>query len=139
MKMECSRCHDVIPAPPAGSCTTGYGKDGAGNILCYPCCGEIEKEWIRKKGRTVLYLSEIQAEGLPPNSRKARYTANFRVTDWPGTLNLPITYFKTWYHNIAHTRIDVWFDFEGQEWHGVQYGENTQLLHCKKTKGGNNG
>lgn len=39
-------------------------------------------------------------------------------------------------HNIARWRYDTWFRLPGDEfiWHGVRYGDNTQILHCRRTK-----
>ena len=56
------------------------------------------------------------------------------VTNWPGTLKLRVTGRKMGSHNIAVWRYDMWFQFEGFLWHGVRYGNNTQLVHCKRTR-----
>lgn len=70
-----------------------------------------------KHGKTTLYLS------------------NGEVTNWPGTLRFPLWSSKRGRHNIAGTRKDVWFkDGSGNMWHGVQYGEFTQICHCKRLK-----
>jgi hypothetical protein len=38
-------------------------------------------------------------------------------------------------HNIAGVRYDVWFRGpDGHVWWGVQYGDMTQICHCKRTK-----
>ena len=36
--------------------------------------------------------------------------------------------------DIAGKRLDVWFyGPDGYIWHGVQYGDNTQIVHCKRS------
>ena len=35
---------------------------------------------------------------------------------------------------IAGIRYDCWFRFEGFWWWGVRYGNNTEIVHCKRTK-----
>lgn len=101
--------------------TTGYGTQTDGRIACYECCARIDMDNMLKTGKTVLYLSY---------NDKKQYT----VSNWPGSLKFPIRRISKGKHNIAHTRYDVWFSVYNQEWHGVQYGENTQLCHCKSIK-----
>jgi hypothetical protein len=70
-------------------------------------------------GRAVLYLCE-----------------SGRLTNWPGSLQFRAHAMKEGRHNIAGTRIDVWFiGPDGARWHGTQYGEWTQLCHCRRVKG----
>lgn len=103
----------------------GHSSDKYGIIdnkkLCYACCGEHDKKMLTQESRYTLYLSGGFKEG-------------FTVSNWPGTLTIKPTYVRRGRHNIAKSRYDVWFTFKGANWHGVQYGENTQLLHCKKLK-----
>ena len=97
-------------------CGTGYGVNREGEKICFACCGEQDKQAMREDGKATLYLS------------------NNEITNWPGTLRLRADYVRTGRHNIAGKRYDVWFHFENQQWHGVQYGDNTNILHCKKLK-----
>ncbi len=94
--------------------TTGYGVAENGDRHCYACCAERDRASMRETGRATLYLTE---KG---------------ITNWPASLCLPVEHRKTGRHNIARKRYDVWFSFEGQHWHGVQYGDNTQIVHCKR-------
>ena len=96
--------------------TSGYGISQDGKKYCYACCAEIDKETMRKHGRITLYLTE---KG---------------ITNWPASLVLPVHYKKEGRHNIAGKRFDVWFTFEDRQWHGVTYGDNTQLCHCRVVK-----
>jgi hypothetical protein len=115
MTLDCG--HEPSPA----SIGTGYGTDNAGRKHCYACCAEQDKQTMRDNGRIVLYLSRDSGTG------------EYIVTNWPGTLRLIPYHVRQGRHNIARTRHDVWFNFEGARWHGVQYGDNTQLCHCRKT------
>ena len=56
------------------------------------------------------------------------------VTDWPGVLKFQ-GYVTIGSHNLAGRRVDVWFaDSDGREWHGVNYGHNSQLCHCRRLR-----
>jgi hypothetical protein len=99
------------------------GKDANGKKHCYACCAEQDRKQMRETGRITLYLSD-----------DSKAFGTYKVTNWPGSLTFPCHSPRTGRHNIAGKRIDVWFTFEGQDWHGVQYGDNTQICHCKKVK-----
>ena len=110
----CDCGHWVAPS----GCSTGYGKDSHGKTFCFACCAKLDKEQMIKTGKIILYLC-----------------GDGRITNWPGTLVFKQLGSKRGYHNIAGTRLDTWFyGPDGYLWHGVQYGRNTQLLHCKRTK-----
>ena len=115
--MICDCGHE--PGPITG-CGTGYGQDDKGKTKCYTCCAEEDKAYMREHGRITLYLAGTQAET--------------ELTNWPGSFRIPIRRIVKGSHNWARTRYDTWFTFEGATWHGVQYGENTQLCHCKRIK-----
>lgn len=100
---------------------TGYGTDANGKTACYECCAEHEKQAMRDIGKATLYLTGNDSKG-------------YEVTDWPGLLRLNPYRVTHGRHNIAGTRTDAWFNFEGKPWHCVQYGEWTQIAHCKRTK-----
>ncbi len=108
------------PASEHSEITTGYGRDENGKTFCYACCAEGDKQYMREHGKITLYLV----------NRNGKYF----VTNWPSSLEFKVTGFSKGFHNIARTRYDVWFTFEGQNWHGVQYGDMTQICHCKRVK-----
>jgi hypothetical protein len=116
----CHRCNKEI-IKPANSCTTGYGIDRDDNKICFACCGELDAAEMIATGRITLYLCE---------DKRGQHT----VTNWPGSLSIPITHIRKGKHSIARWRYDVWFTYAGELWHGVQYGDNTQLCHCKRSK-----
>jgi hypothetical protein len=126
----CDSCNELM-AMPAGSGGTGYGRTSDGRFHCYGCCARQEADYMRRTGKADLYLVR--------DTRKARLApyahSGWEVTDWPGQFRRPVTRIEHGAHNSARTRTDVWFRFEGQAWHGVQYGENTQIVHCRRIKG----
>jgi len=105
---------------PHESFTTGYGVSPDGKTYCYACCAERDKQRMRDDGRITLYLVKRGEE--------------YVLTNWPASLEVHPFRVRKGHHNIAGTRYDFWFSFEGTPWHGVQYGENTQLAHCKRVK-----
>lgn len=116
---QCSICKMERALQNSGG--TGYGTDKDGQKVCYECCGKQDAQRMRETGKAVMYLGR-RGEGQ-------------EVLNWPGSLRLPVQGTKTGRHNIAGKRYDVWFQFEGQAWHGVQYGDFTQICHCKRVKG----
>jgi len=115
---KCNQCEgDIIPENDGGA---GYAIDDAGNLVCYKCCAVEDKERMREHGRIALYLTFNGAKWI--------------VSNWPGTLKLSVQRFKEGDHNMTGFRRDVWFDFEGYQWHGVQYGRNSEVCYCRKTK-----
>jgi hypothetical protein len=98
---------------------TGYAVDRGRNKVCYECCGEHDRQELRgmtEGAGIILYLVNHDSE----------------VTNWPGTLRIKVAERRKGKHNIARKRVDVGFTFEGRRFHGVQYGENTQICHVKR-------
>lgn len=105
------------------SFTTGYGVMPDGKKHCYDCCGEMDREFMVREGKMVLYLTDRE------------------VTNWPGTLKFKCYHKREGRHNIARVRYDVWFNgpdehgnMTGAKWWGVQYGNFTQICHCRRIK-----
>ena len=104
------------------SLTTGYGIDKQGRKVCYSCCGKRDSADMSATGRAVLYLTEEGPEGAV-------------VSNWPGTLKFRVRHKRVGSHNLAGRRVDVWFtDSNGREWHGINYGHNSQLCHCRRLR-----
>lgn len=105
------------------SYTTGYGVMD-GKRYCYDCCATQERETMIQHGKTDLYLVH-----RPDNMTS-------EITDWPGRLRFPVVgKVRRGWHNMAGRRYDA--DFVGPDgfvWHGTQYGNDTQIIHCKRTK-----
>lgn len=121
MKHEfiCSQCGETKSHD--SDITTGYGVDKDGNKVCYSCCGlndAKELETLPMGGKTIHYLD----------------TKNKVITNWPGSLKIPISHIREGRHNIAGKRFDTWFKYAGNQFHAVQYGTNTQIAHIKRVK-----
>lgn len=112
--------------------TTGYGRwkneeTGEWQTFCYACGAEKERDWMIVKGKTILYLVQHN-------------DGTCEITDWPGELRFRVLSLRKGRHNIARVRYDVWFhgpdEYGGYSamWWGVQYGDNTQLCHCKRIR-----
>lgn len=135
---ECSVCHVHKPCKATPDAITfGYATiRETGERVCVACCGDTDKRALRQDERTTLYLVERTPQGheAVPARRSIGYqdAQRFTVTNWPGTLKHPVTSVRKGRHNWAGVRYDVWFRFEGINWHGVQYGDNTQILHCRR-------
>ena len=116
---RCIDCKEPKPVKRDGG--TGYATTPRGKV-CYLCCAVRDAKEMTQKGRIVLYLT------VNPAGHK-------QVTNWPGTLILPINAYRAGQHNIAGSRTDIWFQGpDGKPWHGVQYGEWSQILRCKRLK-----
>lgn len=122
---RCVRCKKLKPIQRDGG--TGYAVNDAGEKTCYACCGELDAQSMREGNRIVLYLTHTRDNGTDYPKTE--------VSNWPGTLRLPVQRQRIGRHNIAGKRYDVWFNGpDGAVWHGVTYGDNTQICRCRKLK-----
>ena len=126
----CQKCGTVCKPKGIG---TGYGVMD-GKTYCYDCFGIIERDLLIKEGKGILYLSWEQ-ECEPFKKYGWCYPKNAKISNWPGTFSLPIRAIKVGMHNFTRRRYDVWFKFNDTEWHGVIYGDNTQLCHVRRLRG----
>lgn len=94
---------------------------------------QIAREEMISSGKAVLYYTDFNLgpkESLGSDSR-----VHGEVTNWYGTFKIPIYCRpKIGRHNFAGVRYDIWFGFAGSDWHGVVYGNNTQLCHIRRIK-----
>ncbi len=108
-----------------GEHTTGTARLHDGREICWDCCADLDRAHMLQDGhskRLPLYLSKNDA-------------GEWRVNNWPGSLSFFVFGQSKGYHNIARTRHDVWFvGPDAHVWHGVSFGEWTQIVHCKRTK-----
>ena len=119
---DCMDCGGHFPVQTSGP--TGYAVDKEGRKICYQCMGKRDKADMLATGKACLYLTMEREQGG---------TRNAKVSNWPGTLSFWVG-MRIGRHNIAGKRYDVWFMCGGQNWHGVTYGDHTQICHCKRTK-----
>lgn len=133
---RCVDCGNTFKPTGVG---TGYGvvkQEGVEVKVCYECCGKRDAKDMEDTGKTVLYLTSTVKH---PTEREYelgyRDTKVYTVTNWPGTLAFKVFMSKEGHHNFAGSRTDVWFRGpDGKLWWGVQYGDTTQLVHCKRLK-----
>ncbi len=129
----CCKCGKTKPVQTSGG--TGYAGSEYHKV-CYDCCAIEDKEYMLKEGKITLYLTG--GIGHDKDGRKmvsATWFGETHVSNWPGILKFTVEHIRLGYHNFARYRYDVWFKGpDGFEWHGVQYGDNTQICHCKRTK-----
>lgn len=141
--------HDAPPVVHCDRCgaecvrsaiTPGYGVTDDGRKHCYTCCADLDRERMIATGRAMLYLTCAPAwHARKPHRDRDGVERTWRNTsatvgNWPGSLTFR-GYCTYGAHNIAGVRYDVWFAGpDGFEWHGVTYGDNTQVCHCKRTK-----
>lgn len=107
--------------PTPTSLGTGYATTPNGLKVCYECAAEMERDDMFRTGKAVLYLTQ-----------KPDGTGD--VTNWTGHLGWRTGPIRKGRHNIAGTRYDVWFQAGGYVWWGVQYGDDHQIVHCKRLK-----
>lgn len=112
--------------------TTGYGIDDNGKRICFACCGERDRLSMREGKPIALYLNMPTTLYMGQNHANGSNFAS--LTNWPGTLKIVLHGVRKGYHNMAGYRYDVWFTFEGHKWHGVQYGDNTQICRCRTVR-----
>lgn len=101
--------------------STGYALDKNDNKICFDCCGKQDAATLAnlKPGeKFFLYLN----------------TKERTLTNWPGTLKLDVVYIQKGRHNIAGNRYDTWFCYGENQYHAVQYGDNTQIAHIRRLK-----
>jgi hypothetical protein len=119
----CSYCNRVRSYQSES--TTGFATTQEGEKHCFDCCAVVDRDYMIDKGHS---------KGLPLYLVQKKEGKWF-VTNWPGTLSFWVGTLRKGRHNIAGSRYDVWFNGpDGHVWHGVQYGEWTQVCHCKRTK-----
>ena len=120
-RFVCADCgEEKVQVNPNDCGSIGYGIGPNGEKVCYACCGKRDSADMIETGRAVLYLTS--REGKPV------------VTNWPGTLILPVRVVRKGRHNFAGVREDVWFTGpDGREWWGVCIGDMT-LCRCRRLK-----
>jgi hypothetical protein len=120
-QFTCSQCGET--KEHSSDITTGYARDAQDNKICFACCGKNDYaalENAKVGDKLVYYLS----------SEEGKHT----LSNWPGTMVIRLHSVRKGRHNIAGKRYDFWFDYKGNNFHGVQYGDNTQIAHIKRIK-----
>jgi len=106
---------------PRGHMTAGYGTGTDGRTVCYACCADADRAGMLATGRATLYLSGDASGG--------------QVSNWPGSLTFAVNGFRSMRHNIAGRQYIAYFTGpDGARWSARQYGDNTQVAHCRRLK-----
>lgn len=121
MDTFCDQCGSkCVPT----SITTGYGTTNDGRKICFACCGKNDLASLRETGNS---------QNIPLYLQKR--DGRLSVTNWPGTLSLPVFFSRRSVTNWGHERTDVWFLLDDRLWHGYHVGHGSDIVHCKRTKG----
>ena len=116
----CSMCKEICQTE---GIVPGYATTRTGKRVCYDCVGKIDRE---------------ELENLPIGGKITQYLVKegneYYISNWPGTLKIRIWHVKKGNHNIAGTRSDVWFCYATNLFHGVQYGNCSQICHITRVK-----
>lgn len=127
----CSDCEETHEFS-LGGITGGYGISAENEFICYQCCAKRDRAEMDEKGLIYLYLSHEMPKG---QYRRQGWIPAGTVANWPGSLKYKTGQIKIGSHNMAGRRFDFWFkDHRGDEWHGVQIGDNTQIARCRRLK-----
>lgn len=119
----CDRCHKH--KTNKDKLTTGYGLTSDGKIHCYACCALDDIEQMLRDKNTTLYLANTQ--------ELSHGFGDCLITNWPGSLRINGRY-SIGRHNITGKVYNVWFNYGHKSWYGRQFGDNTQILHCRQIK-----
>jgi len=99
----------------------GYGVDNHDHKICLSCCGKLDAKKFKN--------------AKPGDKLFAYYNHETNtISNWPGTFEIKSVGHSHGRHNIARTRISVWFKYEGNCFHGIQYGEDSEILYVKCVK-----
>lgn len=112
----CSQCELSKPVYTDGG--TGYAIDQKNNKICYSCCAVNDS-------------NDLGA--LKPKEKICLYWDGVQVTNWPGSLKIKAYSVKKGNHNIAGSRVTVYFKHNGNKFTGINYGSSSQILHVRKT------
>lgn len=103
---------------------TGMGRyfdaDGNERTCCEDCGAARQRDEMIRTGTINLYLVRNIA-------------GKDEVTDWTGKLRFDAGPIRVGRHNFAGRRYDTWFTGpDGRTWWGVQYGDNSQVIRCRR-------
>jgi len=111
--------------------------------VCYDCVAVRDKWVMDIEGRITLYLDgllSIKIQGDRIIKRKTKSGVKITVSNWCGSLEYPVDILRVGNGGIAKVRRDVYFqDHNGDYWWGVNYGNNSPLVYCRRLKGKRNG
>lgn len=122
---RCSRCGITKPCQDSGE--TGYAKTRRGALVCYGCCGDLDRRQMIRDGKACLYLNR-------PVFGDEKAPQEFTVSNWPGSLKLRAHARKSRHNWRNVDRWDCWFTGpDGRQWYGVNLGDS-QIVRCRRLK-----
>lgn len=97
---------------------TGYGINDKNEKICYQCCADQDKAYLKEHGTLTGYFD-------------GKY-----FTNWPGSFKLLAQGIKKSWHNFAGRdgRTDYWVYMDGVCYHGVHVGFTHQCSTIRKVK-----
>ena len=112
----------------------GYARKSSNfsHKICYKCCAKLDMAEMDRERKITLYLSYKVEK--PPQQRSI-FTSDLKdahVSNWPGTLKYPCTVSKSRTPKGKSKYEATFKDHRGFLWHGVLYGEDSQLIKCKR-------
>lgn len=122
LTFKCGDCGKIKPVQTNGGTGYGYADDSPDSPpICYECCGKRDAEAMERDGKAILYLIR-GGDG------------KLKITNWPGTLTVHSQFeYRKSRNNFGAPRTDVWFRFNGRDWHGVNLGDS-EILRCRRLK-----
>jgi len=80
-------------------------------------------------------LTEAEVKAMEDQTRIALYLVKtdegYRVGPWTDAKRWPVVRYRPGRHNMAGTRIDVWFKAAGADWWGRNTGDS-DIVHCRR-------
>lgn len=115
---KCSQCGTTKPIDKNGG--TGYATDSEnGNKTCYVCMGLNDAKRLKE---------------LQPGAKMMLYWDGKAITNWPGTLTVPVKSPNIWVTGYKRKTTHIVFTFEGKKYKAFQMGHNAQVAHVRLCK-----
>lgn len=127
---------------------TGYAylhaSEGDLRKVCYVCAGNIDKEHMDKHGYITLHLDGLMSLRNHMLAREHKHKTptgvKINVSNWCGSLSYPVDLVRVGNGGMMRVRRDIWFtDHNGDQWYGLQLGNASPLVYCRRIKGKKDG
>lgn len=131
----CADCAQVFPEWIHDESIGNYILAPNGSKICHKCTDEREKGTLMNLhiGKRVrMYLCGASANSVSTYGNKP--DERVYVCGVTGAFKINVSWAKRSRHNIAGWRYDVWFCFQGKNFHAFQCGDMTQLCVVRRLK-----
>ena len=134
------------PLTPLGA--TGYAylnaSDEDRRKVCYTCAADLDRALMDERGEITLHLDGLISLRMNPErviqkqaSGQASPGGKISVSNWCGSLSYSVELVRVGNGGMSKIRRDIYFtDHKGRVWHGVQFGNKSELVYCKRMKEG---